>query len=611
MEQNVEYRSSSWEAGEGKKIYGYAIVFEQETILHKDRMTGIGYGEIIDRHALDDADMSDVILRYDHKGRVLARTRNGSLKLSVDNHGLYIEADMDGSDEARSFYEDVKNGLICKMSFCFTIADKEIEFKDNIKIRRVKSIARLWDVAIVSFPAYEQTEVYARNAFEAMAEVDRIPYQEAETRKVLLDVEERAAKHGINSDSKLEHFMTREEVERALEYNKHANIFTRRKVDKGEPILRDMLEIRLNLKKVEATNLQEAQELQQRFKSLENELADLREKEAQKRAETIARVEQGEGETIRKFEADTARKDNNMENIEMRAFKKFIAQGTMQNLTTEERAGLTTSGAGAVMPVEIYNRMITNGKYSDLLSRATVLNVSDVGTLKVPVASSNTATWKEELTAVTATSPTLTSIDLGGKELMRVVQYSAAVESMTAEQFTTWMADLCASEVVETLENAFVTGDTDSDAPHDGLQNLTWTPNTNAVEATTAITAADVAKGLSLLPQKYARNAILLMNANTAYNTVGLFKGTSEYAYNLADGAARFMGKEIHISEYCADNEIYIIDPAQLYVRFAKQPVVEVDKSVGFTSATNTMRCLTVVDFAWNTAAAVRVGVAG
>ena len=105
--------------------------------------------------------------------------------------------------------------------------------------------------------------------------------------------------------------------------------------------------------------------------------------------------------------------------------------------------------------------------------------------------------------------------------------------------------------------------------------------------------------------------AILLMNANTAYNTVGLFKGTSEYAYSLADGAARFMGKEIHISEYCADNEIYIIDPAQLYVRFAMQPVVEGDKSVGFMSAANTMRCLTVVDFAWNTAAAVRVGVAG
>lgn len=194
---------------------------------------------------------------------------------------------------------------------------------------------------------------------------------------------------------------------------------------------------------------------------------------------------------------------------------------------------------------------------------------------------------------------------------MRAIQYSAAVEHMTAEQFTDWMADLCASEVVETLEAAFITATEGTDAPHNGLQKLTWTPNTNEIEATGEITAADVAKGLSLLPQKYARNAILLMNANTAYNTVGLFKGTSEYAYSLADGAARFMSKEIHISEYCADNEIYIVDPAQLYVRFAMQPVVEVDKSAGFLSAANTMRCLTVVDFAWNTTAAVRVGIAG
>lgn len=606
MENKAEYRSAGWEAGEGNKISGYAIVFEQRTVLYKDTITGYEYGEIIDRHALDSTDMTDVILRYDHEGRVLARTRNNSLRLSVDDHGLAIEADMNGSDEARSYYNDVKAGLVDKMSFCFEVeAD---EWDEATRTRRIKSISRLYDVSLVSFPAYEQTQVSARGHFEALAEPDRRAFQEAETRAVLTDIEERMEKYESLTRAEPEDFMTREEVARALEHNKHTHALARKRIDERDPIFREMLEIRTGWETtVGKGNIQKAQEMRNRFKQLEGELAAM----VEKRWQTVNAVSNGEGETIRKFENDTFGKDKNMENIEMRAFQKFIAQGTMQNLTAEERAGLTTSGAGAVMPVEIYNHMITDSKYSDLLSRATVLNVSDAGTLKVPVASSNTATWKEELTAVTATSPTLTSIDLGGKELMRVVQYSAAVESMTASQFTTWMSDLCASEVVETLENAFITGDTDSDAPHDGLQNLTWTPNTNAVEATTAITAADVAKGLSLLPQKYARNAILLMNANTAYNTVGLFKGTSEYAYSLADGAARFMGKEIHISEYCADNEIYIIDPAQLYVRFAKQPVVEVDKSVGFTSATNTMRCLTVVDFAWNTAAAVRVGVAG
>lgn len=606
MENKAEYRSAGWEAGEGEKITGYAIVFEQRTVLYKDPMTGYEYGEIIDRHALDSTDMADVILRYDHEGRVLARTRNNSLRLSIDDHGLAIEADMSGSDEARSYYNDVKAGLVDKMSFCFEVAADE--WDEATRTRRIKSISRLYDVSLVSFPAYEQTQVSARGHFEALAEPDRRAFQEAETRAVLTDIEERMGKYESLTRAEPEDFMTREEVAWALERNRRAHPMARKHIDERDPIFREMLEIRTGWEStVGKGNMQKAQEMRNRFQQLEGELVDIEEK----RRQTISAIINGEGETIRKFEADTARKDNNMENIEIRAFQKFIAEGSTKNLTVEERAGLTTSGAGAVMPVEIYNRMITSGKYSDLLSRATVLNMSGAGTVKVPVTSSNTATWKEELTAVTPASPTLTSIDLGGKELMRAIQYSAAVEHMTADQFTTWMSDLCASEVVETLENAFITGDTDSDAPHDGLQNLTWAPNTNAVEATTAITAADVAKGLSLLPQKYARNAILLMNANTAYNTVGLFKGTSEYAYSLADGAARFMSKEIHISEYCADNEIYIIDPAQLYVRFAMQPVVEVDKSVGFLSAANTMRCLTVVDFAWNTAAAVRVGVAG
>lgn len=606
MENKAEYRSAGWEAGEGEKISGYAIVFEQRTVLYKDPMTGYEYGEIIDRHALDSTDMTDVILRYDHNGRVLARTRNNSLRLSVDDHGLAIEADMNGSDEARSYYNDVKAGLVDKMSFCFEVeAD---EWDEATRTRRIKSISRLYDVSLVSFPAYEQTQVSARGHFEALAEPDRRAFQEAETRAVLTDIETRMGKYESLTRAEPEDFMTREEVARSLEYNRHAHPLARKRIDERDPIFREMLEIRTSWETtVGKGNVQKAEEMRNRFQQLEEELAALKEK----RGQTVNAVISGEGETIRKFKVDTAGKDNNMENIEIRAFQKFIAEGSMKNLTVEERAGLTTSGAGAVMPVDIYNRMITNGKYSDLLSRATVMNMSGAGTVKIPVASSNTATWKEELTAITPASPTLTSIDLGGKELMRAIQYSAAVEHMTAEQFTAWMSDLCASEVVETLENAFITSDTDSDAPHDGLQNLTWTPNTNAIEATTAITAADVAKGLSLLPQKYARNAILLMNANTAYNTVGLFKGTSEYAYSLADGAARFMGKEIHISEYCADNEIYIIDPAQLYVRFAMQPVVEVDKSVGFLSAANTMRCLTVVDFAWNTAAAVRVGIAG
>ena len=71
---NFERRTSSWEAGSEAIITGYAVVFDQRTVLYKDPDTGIEYGEIIDRHALDGADMEDVVLRYNHQGRVLART---------------------------------------------------------------------------------------------------------------------------------------------------------------------------------------------------------------------------------------------------------------------------------------------------------------------------------------------------------------------------------------------------------------------------------------------------------------------------------------------------------------------------------------------------------
>lgn len=297
---------------------------------------------------------------------------------------------------------------------------------------------------------------------------------------------------------------------------------------------------------------------------------------------------------------------------QVKAFQDFMARGgDMRTMNPELRnAVITTTGGGAVLPIDIYRQLITDEKFSDLLHLATVLNQSGAGTVKIPVASAAEASWKTEGAAATATDPTLTSIDLGGKELMRVIQYSAAMDSMAIDEFSEMMSQLVSSEVIETLEKAFISGSTTNGQPHAGLENLTWTAGTNMIQTastTTEIAAADVAKGLSLLPQKYARNAVLLMNANTAYNVISLFKGTNEYAYNVADGAASFMGKPVTVNEHCADGEIFIVDPAQLYVRFALPMSVVIDNSTGFMSATTAMRCLTVVDYAWNTAACVKV----
>jgi hypothetical protein len=143
MDKHLEYRSATWEPSQDedkKTIVGYALVFNQRTVLYKDEF-GEEYGEMIERSALDEADMSDVVLRYNHAGRVLARTRNGSLQLAVDDHGLRISADLNGSPEAAGFYDEVRNGLLDKMSFAFASDfSKDVRWDEKTRTRHIQKI---------------------------------------------------------------------------------------------------------------------------------------------------------------------------------------------------------------------------------------------------------------------------------------------------------------------------------------------------------------------------------------------------------------------------------------------------------------------------------------
>jgi|GEM_PF-4180594 len=343
------------------------------------------------------------------------------------------------------------------------------------------------------------------------------------------------------------------------------------------------------------------------------------EKGAERRAEAerIANLPYDQVKIIKAFGRDgddnPYRRQQQMENenIEMRAFQKYITTG-VKNMTEAEERALDLSGSAAVLPVDVHNKLITSEKYSDLLNRATVINQGGAGKIYIPIASNTAASWKVENTdkindASIEASPTLTKLELGGYELMRLLQISAASTSMTVGGFTDLMLQLLAAEVIETLEKSFISG-TGAGQPK-GLDNLTWTTNTNQiVTATTStdIAAGDIASALSLLPQKYARNAIILMNSDMLYN-VSQFLGTAEYAYNLADGATAFLGKQIVVSEHMADDTVYIVDPKELYVRFADPLAIAADKSAGFTSASIFLRALAVVDAVWNPAACVAV----
>lgn len=139
---------------------------------------------MIDARALLNAEMSDVIFNYNHSGKVMARTRNKTLELIVDERGLHIRAKLDGTEEGRKLYEEIRGGYIDRMSFSFTVADQRYD-KEN-RMRVITGIRKLYDVSAVDIPAYDTTSISARSYFEAEAETERKALDSATARKKLL-----------------------------------------------------------------------------------------------------------------------------------------------------------------------------------------------------------------------------------------------------------------------------------------------------------------------------------------------------------------------------------------------------------------------------------------
>lgn len=176
-----EYRSFEFEAKEEEKtIEGYAVVFDKETTLFEHG--GVKYKEIIDRNAFDGVSLDDVVLNIDHTGKPLARTKNNTLELSIDDYGLKVRAKLDGTQAGREAYEEIKGGYFDKMSFSFTIEENSYNSESNTET--ILKIKRLYDVSVVTFPAYEQTSVLARNSLLAEAERKKAEAELVEKRRL-------------------------------------------------------------------------------------------------------------------------------------------------------------------------------------------------------------------------------------------------------------------------------------------------------------------------------------------------------------------------------------------------------------------------------------------
>ena len=137
-------------------IEGYAVVFDSPA-------THYGYTEIIDKNAFNGADMKDVILKYNHDDShlLLARTRNKSLQLTIDDKGLFIRAELIDTTSNKDVYKCVQAKLLDKMSFAFTVEAEENDYETDT--RRILQFDKIFDVSIVDVPFYDSTEIFARN----------------------------------------------------------------------------------------------------------------------------------------------------------------------------------------------------------------------------------------------------------------------------------------------------------------------------------------------------------------------------------------------------------------------------------------------------------------
>lgn len=191
-----EYRRIDMAAVESRKdeegrmiVEGYATTYNQPYTLMRDGKYRID--EQVDPNAFDSTDMSDVIMQYDHEGRVFARTKNGTLELERDEHGLKIRARLDGTDIGRQLFQEIAGGYTDKMSFGFTVTGQRKEKREEedgtfVILRTITKIGKLYDVSAVSLPANDATEISARSYGEgAIAEcLEELRAEEERKRRI-------------------------------------------------------------------------------------------------------------------------------------------------------------------------------------------------------------------------------------------------------------------------------------------------------------------------------------------------------------------------------------------------------------------------------------------
>ena len=334
----------------------------------------------------------------------------------------------------------------------------------------------------------------------------------------------------------------------------------------------------MRIKEIEARLAAIKQEIEERgdamkaeeIDALENETKELTEERAgliaaaEKRNGILDNIAKGGGVSIRSFgkkEEDNADPDDPFGTPEYRsAWLKNLRRIPLTD--AEKRAYANASGTGAeVVPTQTANEIISKvKKLAPMLNEVTLLHVK--GAVKFVVeGTNNDAAIHTENAAITPAADTLTTVTLSGYEIVKLVQISDTVMTMSIAAFESWIVDMLAEAIARKVEDFFING-TGTSQPKGIDKANTWgATNSVSVGASASLTAANVQTLIGLLNAGYDRNAKFVMSKRTLFTDFMPLQDTSKNHIVTVQGNSYFVyGYPVLLSDYVKEHEAFLGD---------------------------------------------------
>ena len=334
----------------------------------------------------------------------------------------------------------------------------------------------------------------------------------------------------------------------------------------------------MRIKEIEARLAAIKKEIEERGDAMKAEEIDALEKEtkelteeragliaaAEKRNGILDNIAKGGGVSVRSFgkkEEDNTDPDDPFGTPEYRsAWLKNLRRLPLTD--AEKRAYANASGTGAeVVPTQTANEIISKvKKLAPMLNEVTLLHVK--GAVKFAIeGTNNAAAIHTENASITAAADTLTTVSLSGYEIVKLVQISDTVMTMSITAFESWIVNMLAEAIARKVEDLLING-TGSSQPK-GIENAnTWgATNSVTVAKTGALTAANVQTLIGLLPSGYDRNGKFVMNKKTLFTDfMPLQDNSKNHIVTVQNNAYFVYGYPVLLSDYVADHEAFLGD---------------------------------------------------